>query len=50
LPSEISFYFIFVTDTKVTVANMHKGVAPSILHLHTSVTLHLEREPHSHLE
>jgi len=50
LPSEISSYFILVTDTKVTVSNMHKGVAPPILRLHASTTLRLEREPHSHVE
>jgi len=37
-------------DTKVTVANMHKGVAQPILHLRASTTLRLEREPHSHME
>jgi hypothetical protein len=45
LPTEISisgFYVILVTDTKVTVANMLRGVATPILHLHASATSRLE--------
>jgi hypothetical protein len=44
-PSEISFYFILVTDSNGTVANMHKDVAPPILHFHASATLSGEGAP-----